>query len=86
MKKTAIEEWDELKARGKTIEWCAHCEYEVEIPIKEVSKCPKCGKSIRPCGFCPTNFDNDKRECDWKENGYCIMFPNFRYTVENNED
>jgi ribosomal protein L32 len=63
----------------KTTEWCSHCEYEVEIPVGEVSKCPQCGESIRPCGDCPTYDEGDERECDWREDGYCIIFPDFRY-------
>jgi predicted RNA-binding Zn-ribbon protein involved in translation (DUF1610 family) len=69
-----------------TYEWCAHCEYEVEIPSGVVSKCPECGKSIRPCGDCPNNGTALHDQCDWREDGYCIAFPAFRYTADNNEE
>ena len=54
-----------------TIENCSTCEGEVDIPAGVVSNCPLCGEEIRPCGDC---FE----ECDWKPNGYCIAFPDFR--------
>ena len=65
-------------AKETTYEWCAHCEYEVEIPAKEVSYCPQCGASIRPCGDCPNNGTSLHDQCGWKENGYCIAFPTHR--------
>ena len=34
------------------IEWCPHCEQEVEISPYGMSKCPSCGEEIRPCSSC----------------------------------
>lgn len=37
-----------------TIEWCPHCETEVELPLKLGQyKCPSCGKMILNCTMCP---------------------------------
>lgn len=37
----------------KTIEWCPHCEQEVEIQaIRHINqKCPKCGGNIKACNL-----------------------------------
>ena len=38
----------------KTIEWCSHCEQEVEIKtIRYLNqKCPQCGGNIKACNLC----------------------------------
>ena len=66
-------DWEKHKADNTTIEWCAHCEEEVTIPLDKVSACPTCGESIRPCGDC-----KDHDTCDWREDGYCKAFPTHR--------
>lgn len=66
-----------------TVEWCAHCEEEVNIPVNTVSNCPSCGASIRPCNDCPRDMPAG---CDWRDDGYCCVFPDFRYTDDNKEE
>lgn len=39
-------------------EWCPKCENEVRISTEGVSKCPICGRSIKPCSMCDMNEVN----------------------------
>lgn len=63
------------------IEWCPHCETEVEIPahLCITQTCPNCGKEILPCSLCNNDIVNC-RECGegicqkWKmPNTTCCM-------------
>lgn len=35
-----------------TLEWCPHCEREVEIYSKGAQQCPSCLEEILPCSEC----------------------------------
>lgn len=57
-------------------EWCPHCECEVEIATDKIGLCPApgCGYHIRACAVCDSHDD-----CDWRNDGYCLKFPDYRY-------
>lgn len=40
-------------------EWCPKCENDVRISTEGVSKCPICGRKIKPCSMC----NMDKVNC-----------------------
>lgn len=41
-----------------TVEWCSHCDTEVELKTEIVrQKCPSCGEEILPCSVCTVNYD-----------------------------
>ena len=49
-----------------TIEYCPHCDSEVELEYKfEVQQCPRCKRSIKPCSICTIilDFPNDCKDC-----------------------
>jgi len=55
-----------------TIEWCPHCDTEVEIPVDKPSACPSCGMNILPCSACQRDLPMG---CDWGEETSCTVFP-----------
>lgn len=55
-----------------TVEWCPHCENEVEIPEDRPSPCPSCRVLILPCADCWMAFE---AKCDWTAERRCSQFP-----------
>ena len=62
---------------NKTVEYCPHCESEVELEYKfEVQQCPNCKRSIRPCSICVEHlgFPTD-----------CVKCPLVKHTLKDNQ-
>ena len=65
----------------KTVEYCPHCDNEVEIDADNPSKCPECKEVILPCSTCYDEKDN-KQCCDWTEENRCWRFPYKNKNIE----
>ncbi len=49
------EEW--MMNEPLTMEWCPHCDTEVEIPATmDGHTCPACGKRLLPCSHCRETY------------------------------
>jgi len=62
------------------IEWCPHCETEVDIPAKKRSDCPNCKVSILPCTHCKDIGMSHR--CNWRHDTLPACMYEWTFTAQ----